>query len=178
MVVALDRASPEMRDLVTYMAFLSRGVPVGARVEGEGTPALEPLTGDTVRAAALFAATCAPCHGGDGSGTNAAPALWGPKSFNIAAAMARPRVAAAFIKSAMPQHATRHAHGTAGVRSGGVHHVPIQAGFPEQVARLAEWWRPAGRAVSPPVLEKERLGGQHLRRDGKHELRPPAIHLA
>jgi thiosulfate dehydrogenase len=102
--VALDRASPEMRDLVTYMAFLSRGVPVGARVEGEGTPALEPLAGDTVRAAALFPSTCAPCHGADGGGTNAAPALWGPKSFNIAAAMARQRVAAAFIKSAMPQH--------------------------------------------------------------------------
>jgi thiosulfate dehydrogenase len=102
--VALDRDSQEMRDMVAYLAFLSRGVPVGAQVAGQGTPALAPLEGDTLRAVPLFASTCAPCHGGDGLGTNAAPPLWGPKSFNIAAAMARVSVAAAFIHSAMPQH--------------------------------------------------------------------------
>jgi thiosulfate dehydrogenase len=100
----IDRAGADMRDLVTYMAFLSRGVPAGSSVEGQGLPALEPLPGDTSRAAPLFASTCAVCHGADGQGTNAAPALWGPHSYNIGAGMARLRTAAAFIRAAMPQN--------------------------------------------------------------------------
>jgi thiosulfate dehydrogenase len=102
--VPLNRASQDMRDMVAYMAFLSRGVPVGAQVEGQGTPVLERLRGDSARAGPLFASTCSPCHGADGAGTNAAPPLWGPASYNIAAAMARVGVAAAFIRAAMPQH--------------------------------------------------------------------------
>ena len=100
----LDRASADMRDMVAYMAFLSRGVPAGAHIEGQGSPALDPLPPDTARAAPLFAATCAPCHAADGSGTNAAPPLWGPRSYNIGAGMARLRMAAAFIRASMPQH--------------------------------------------------------------------------
>jgi thiosulfate dehydrogenase len=100
--VALDRAGRDMRDLVAYMAFLSRGVPVGAQVDGQGAPSLEPVAGDTNRALPLFAGTCAPCHGVDGAGTIAGPALWGPHSYNIGAGMARVRTAAAFIRSAMP----------------------------------------------------------------------------
>jgi thiosulfate dehydrogenase len=102
---ALDRTSPEMRDFVTYMAFLSRGVPAGATVDGgQGTPAIEPpLVGDTARGAKMYATTCAACHGVDGQGTNAAPPVWGPHSFNVGASMARVRTAAAFIRAAMPQ---------------------------------------------------------------------------
>lgn len=99
---ALDRGSRDMRDMVTYMAFLSLGVPAGARVEGQGVPPLEPLTGDTTRGATLFASTCSTCHGANGDGTNAAPPLWGAHSYNIGAGMARVRTAAAFIRSAMP----------------------------------------------------------------------------
>lgn len=102
---AIDRGGPDMRDLVTYMAFLSRGVPAGADVDGgQGTPPIEPpLAGDSARGAGLYATTCAPCHGIAGLGTNAAPPLWGPHSFNIGASMARVRTAAAFIRAAMPQ---------------------------------------------------------------------------
>jgi thiosulfate dehydrogenase len=102
---ALDRGSPEMRDFVTYMAFLSRGVPAGAAVDGgQGTPPIEPpLVGDTARGARLYATSCAACHGIDGQGTNAAPPVWGPHSFNVGASMARVRTAAAFIRAAMPQ---------------------------------------------------------------------------
>ena len=101
---AIDRAGSDMRDLVTYIAFLSRGVPAGAHVEGgQGSPAIEPpLVGDTARGIQLFATTCAVCHGVDGQGTNVAPPLWGPHSFNIGASMARVRTAAAFIRVAMP----------------------------------------------------------------------------
>lgn len=102
---ALSHTSAEMRDLVNYMAFLSRGVPAGSRVDGQGVPALEPMKGDTAAGRAQFATTCAPCHGANGEGTPAAPPVWGPQSYNIGAGMARVNTAAAFIRSAMPQTA-------------------------------------------------------------------------
>ncbi|MBX6365300.1 MAG: c-type cytochrome [Gemmatimonadetes bacterium] len=98
----LPAASRAMRDMVAYLAFVSRGVPVGARVEGQGfgeVPALEP---DTARGARIFATACARCHGADGQGTAIAPPVWGPDSYNIGAGMARPRTAAAFIRWNMP----------------------------------------------------------------------------
>ena len=104
----LARDSRTMRDIVTYFAFLSYGVPVGAQVEGQGLPRLDPLAGDTARGKALFAARCATCHGADGQGGTPAPGavvgtpLWGPHSYTIGAGMARVRTAAAFIKIAMP----------------------------------------------------------------------------
>ena len=99
---ALPRDSRPMRDMVAYLAFLSYGVPVGATVEGQGLPRLDPLPGDTVRGREVFTTTCTVCHGPDGQGTNAAPPLWGPHSYNIGAGMARIRTAAAFIRVAMP----------------------------------------------------------------------------
>jgi thiosulfate dehydrogenase len=104
---ALSAESRDMRDIVAYMAFLSNGYPVGATVEGQGIPAVDSIAGDTARAKPLFAAKCAACHGGTGQGTDVAPPLWGPNSFNIGAGMARQWTAAAFIKELMPQNAPR-----------------------------------------------------------------------
>ncbi|MEO8192235.1 MAG: c-type cytochrome [Gemmatimonadales bacterium] len=100
---ALSMNGRDMRDIVAYLAFLSRGFPVGVDMEGQGVPALEPLKGDTVRGAAVFASTCVACHGVDGHGTTVAPPLWGPKSFNIGAGMARVNSAARFIHKLMPR---------------------------------------------------------------------------
>ena len=99
---ALDPASGEMRDIVAYLAFLSRGVPVGARVAGQGLVPLRVGRGDSAAGAALFQANCARCHGPGGAGTVAAPPLWGDSSFNIGAGLARARTAAAFIRRNMP----------------------------------------------------------------------------
>jgi thiosulfate dehydrogenase len=99
---ALPRDGRPMRDIVAYLAFLSYGIPVGAQVEGQGIPRLDPVPADTVRGRELFTATCTICHGADGQGTNAAPPLWGKHSYNIGAGMARVRTAAAFIHQAMP----------------------------------------------------------------------------
>jgi thiosulfate dehydrogenase len=99
---ALARDSQPMRDMVAYLAFLSYGIPVGAALEGQGLPRLDPLPGDTARGRAIFAGRCTICHGPDGQGTAAAPPLWGPGSFNIGAGMARLRTAASFIHVAMP----------------------------------------------------------------------------
>jgi thiosulfate dehydrogenase len=100
---ALDVKSSEMRDIVAYLAFLSRGYPVGGEMQGQGVPALTALKGDTARGKAVFAANCVVCHGADGHGTAAAPPLWGPKSFNIGAGMARVQSAARFIHEVMPR---------------------------------------------------------------------------
>ncbi|MEP7347948.1 MAG: c-type cytochrome [Gemmatimonadaceae bacterium] len=104
---ALDPQSRDMRDMVAYMAFLSLGYPVGAEVEGQGFPKVDPLPGDTTRGAALFATKCIACHGKNGEGSDVAPPVWGPHSYNIGAGMARIRTAAGFIKELMPQNAPR-----------------------------------------------------------------------
>lgn len=99
---ALPADGQAMKDMIAYMAFLSRGYAVGSDVEGQGLPDLAPLPGDTARGAQVFASTCVACHGADGQGTPAAPALWGPESYNIGAGMSRLRTAASFIKHNMP----------------------------------------------------------------------------
>ena len=107
-VRSLNGSSPaydsrEMRDMIAYMAWVSRGVPVGATTPGQGLPALAPLDADTVRGREVFRAECSRCHGEDGQGlVPPAPPLWGERSYNIGAGMARLRTAAAFIRVAMP----------------------------------------------------------------------------
>lgn len=103
--------SPAMTAIVAYLAFLSRGVAPPGDVPGQGFRKLTPLTPDTVRGRALYAAQCARCHGGNGEGlVNPDPAgtprfyppVYGPRSFNIGAGMARLRTAASFIRFNMP----------------------------------------------------------------------------
>ena len=99
---AIPTNSSAMRDMVTYMAFLSRGIPAGSEMKGQGVPRLDPVPGDTVRGREIFLSTCAKCHNVDGGGNTAIPPLWGKDSYNIGAGMARVRTAAAFIHKVMP----------------------------------------------------------------------------
>ena len=94
--------SSEMRDIVAYLAFLSRGIPGGADPAGTRLPAMPAGDGDSTRGVEVYAANCARCHGADAKGTLAAPPLWGEKSFSIGASMAREERAATFIKHNMP----------------------------------------------------------------------------
>jgi thiosulfate dehydrogenase len=102
--VRLPEDSPAMRAMVAYMAWLSRGVPVGARVPGQG---LDSVTvqgegGSPERGRLVYAAQCSRCHGDNGEGKPGFPAVWGERSFTIGAGMARERAAAAFIRANMP----------------------------------------------------------------------------
>jgi thiosulfate dehydrogenase len=99
---ALSNTGRDMRDIVSYLAFLSRGIPVGADMDGQGLARLKPVPGDLTRGVALYASTCARCHGIDGHGTALAPPLWGPRSYNVGAGMANIIVAASFIHALMP----------------------------------------------------------------------------
>jgi thiosulfate dehydrogenase len=101
--------SREMHDILSYLAWLSRGVPVGegAALPGSGgLPAVAELSADTTRGHAVYAAKCASCHQLDGSGNPSippgVPAVWGPKSFSVGASMARRSKAASFIWNNMP----------------------------------------------------------------------------
>jgi thiosulfate dehydrogenase len=98
----LNPAGRDMRDIVAYFAFLSTGIPVGAEMEGQGFPRLAPLRGDPARGLSVFASTCARCHGANGQGTTLAPPLWGRRSYNVGAGMARINTAASFIHAMMP----------------------------------------------------------------------------
>jgi thiosulfate dehydrogenase len=99
---ALPSGGRDMRDIVAYLAFLSRGIPVGSEMDGQGLPKLRQIAGDTTRGVALFASTCARCHGPAGQGSSIAPPLWGPHSYNVGAGMANVVTAASFIHALMP----------------------------------------------------------------------------
>src|SRR4051812_2094322 len=81
-------ASSEMRDIVAYIAFLSRGIPAGADPASTRLAAMPAGKGDSTRGVELYGSTCARCHGPDAKGTLLAPPLWGEKSFSIGASMA------------------------------------------------------------------------------------------
>jgi thiosulfate dehydrogenase len=98
----LPNDSRAMQDIVAYLAFVSRGVPVGATVGPAKMPAIRAGRGSAQRGAESYDASCARCHGADGAGLAKAPALWGPKSFSIGASMARQERAASFIRHNMP----------------------------------------------------------------------------
>jgi thiosulfate dehydrogenase len=97
----LDPGDPAMRDIMAYLAFLSLGVPVGPPARPAAGPWAQ-MTRDPGAGAAVFASNCARCHGADGQGTAAGPPVWGPRSYNIGAGMARVFTAASFIRKNMP----------------------------------------------------------------------------
>jgi len=100
---ALAVDGPDMRDIVSYLWYLSRGVPV--HEPAASTPPQRrflALTADTTAGGQIFAATCAKCHAPDGQGTAVGPPLWGRGSYNVGAGMSRVSTAANFIRANMP----------------------------------------------------------------------------
>ena len=105
--VRLPVESREMQDILTYLAWLSSGVPVGEGkliAGAQGLPAMAVhLEGDSARGEQVFRTKCVSCHGPDGQGLPGFPALWGPKSYSVGASMARRGKAATFIWHNMPR---------------------------------------------------------------------------
>ena len=105
---ALAVEGDDMRDIVSYISWLSRGTVSGARIRGTGIDSLTPLAPDSARGQVAYGQYCARCHAPGGDGmlgrglVNAGPPLWGARSFNIGSGMARVRVMAAFVHRHMP----------------------------------------------------------------------------
>jgi thiosulfate dehydrogenase len=103
--------SREMKGMLSYMRWLSSGVPVSAKFIGTGTLRIKApdRAADPHHGKQVFEQTCAACHGANGLGQRAEkgngyqfPPLWGPDSYNNGAGMARLLTLAAFAKSNMP----------------------------------------------------------------------------
>lgn len=115
---AIPTDSKEMRAIISYIKHLSKHIPVGERIAGQGFVKITvpERAADTKSGAAVFQRYCISCHGengqghrkgkaGDGNGYTYPP-LWGNDSFNDGAGMARLLTAAKFIKGNMPLGAT------------------------------------------------------------------------
>jgi len=105
---ALD--APEVRALVAYAHFLSRGVPIGVDMPGRGYPQIVNTGYDPnpTRGQQVYAARCAACHGKTGQGQESPgggyqfPPLWGMDSYNKGAGLANSELLAGFVKANMP----------------------------------------------------------------------------
>jgi thiosulfate dehydrogenase len=101
---SLPPDSVKLTGIVAYIEWLSQNMPAGSAVPWRGIPRLtsthqpDPLNGKKV-----YEKKCVFCHGSEGQGTMTAPPVWGPRSYNIGADMARISVAASFIKANMPR---------------------------------------------------------------------------
>jgi thiosulfate dehydrogenase len=93
---------PDMRDIVAYLWFVSRDVPIAPAPPSRRLAKWAEFTPDTAAGALLYGTVCVKCHGPDGGGTAVAPPVWGPQSYNIGAGMTRVRTAAAFVSDNMP----------------------------------------------------------------------------
>lgn len=111
----------EMKAFTTYIAFLSKGVPVGAEIEGAAVlPSAPPnRRADVEAGSVVYVAKCAMCHGADGLGKRLGqfgdalgytfPPVWGPDSFNNGAGMNRLLTAMRFVRQNMPLGASHTA---------------------------------------------------------------------
>jgi thiosulfate dehydrogenase len=101
----LPYSSPEMIAIVSYIQWLSQGIPAGHAFPGRGLVKLPALHGDASRGAELYAKQCAGCHGANGAGDPPVlPPLWGPGSYNDGAGMNRIDKMAAFVQHNMPNN--------------------------------------------------------------------------
>jgi thiosulfate dehydrogenase len=105
----LPENSQEMTDIISYMTWLSTGYAKGNDVEGSGMPKIVMSRLPDLKAGkVVYESKCNSCHQSNGQGLYAItgqvafPALWGPKSFNLGAGMARLHTAAGFVKKNMP----------------------------------------------------------------------------
>ena len=117
---ALPFDGREMKAFVSYIHFLSTGIPVGARIEGRGVTNFEPpeRKADLVAGKAIFEQQCASCHQPSGAGTPngpitqakgyAFPPVWGKDSFDKGAGMNRSTHGGRLHQG---QHASGHQRG-------------------------------------------------------------------
>jgi thiosulfate dehydrogenase len=115
---APDPASPEAKSLVAYLTWLSDGLPSGPLPAGLRPMAIAPKNIvpigqlDAGQGRQKFDRYCSGCHGLDGQGYRErrtplpfdyVPPVWGPRSYDDAAGLARVYMLAGFVRHAMPR---------------------------------------------------------------------------
>lgn len=105
----LAKESDDMKAMLAYFEWMKGETKPEDKVPGRGVGKIDPkLVPNPENGKTIYAAQCAVCHGADGEGLKdeagrvVYPALWGDRSFNIGAGMARTYTAAAFVKRNMP----------------------------------------------------------------------------
>jgi thiosulfate dehydrogenase len=102
-------SSKAMIAIVSYIAWLSRGVPVGTKQPQDDryVVPLPKVAANADDGAKIYASKCSMCHQPNGAGISAAgfPPLWGAHSFNSGAGMAHADRMTGFIRYNMPQNA-------------------------------------------------------------------------
>lgn len=118
---AIDVNSKEMRAMMSYIKHISKDVPVGKRLTGQGFVdfAAPDRAADIQKGALVYQNNCMSCHGVNGEGIKGTPGnreggyiyppLWGDDTYNDGAGMARLITAAKFIKGNMPFGVTHDA---------------------------------------------------------------------
>lgn len=94
--------SVEMRAIVSYLTYISKGQPIGEKAPWLGKKIEPSKNPNPENGKQIYEKACASCHGVNGQG-GAGPALWGPDSFNNGAGMSKIQNLASFIKFAMPK---------------------------------------------------------------------------
>jgi thiosulfate dehydrogenase len=101
--------SADMKAMVAYFDWMKKETKPEDKVAGRGVGKIDmAIKPDVSNGRRVYDAQCAVCHGNNGEGIQRAdgqtiyPPLWGDKSFNIGAGMARTYTAAAFVKRNMP----------------------------------------------------------------------------
>ncbi|WP_066172265.1 c-type cytochrome [Bacillus marinisedimentorum] len=98
--------SKEMRAMISYLTYISQGIPEGADLEWRMLNTMKDVPEPNVaNGEEIYKQSCIACHAADGSGTgpNTGPAVWGPDSFNEGAGMARMTKMAGYVKRNMPK---------------------------------------------------------------------------
>lgn len=111
----LPPESKEMKAMVAYLEFISKEVPKGFKVHGEGIKPVPPLgrNPDPVKGGEMYNKYCSTCHGGSGEGAledqeipgvvkYRVPPLWGSDTYNDGAGMSTQGMAVRFIYHMMP----------------------------------------------------------------------------
>lgn len=91
----------QMEALVSYIAFLSRGVRLGSQVEGQGDDTVTVKAGNYAEGAHVWKLKCAACHGNNAQGTSKGGPVWGRRSFGVNSELASWQTFAGFLRGHM-----------------------------------------------------------------------------
>lgn len=101
---ALPYDSKEMNAVVTYLQWISKGLPIYGGIPWLG---LEPIKiahkPNLTNGIEVYNQKCMSCHGDNGEGTQFGSPLWGKGSFNDGASMSQLAYFAAFTHKFMPR---------------------------------------------------------------------------